>query len=42
LHNDLRSRYFFTVIGPFIKAMGRPVLRLVRKEAERTTETPPS
>ena len=36
------SGRYFTVTGPFIKAMGRPVLRLVRNEAERTTETPPS
>jgi hypothetical protein len=26
---------YFTITGPFIKAMGRPVLRLIRKEAER-------
>jgi hypothetical protein len=26
---------YFTVTGPFIKAMGRPVLRLVRRAAER-------
>jgi hypothetical protein len=41
--DDARRAFgrYFTVTGPFIKAMGRPVLRLVRKEAERTTETPP-
>jgi hypothetical protein len=29
-------RRYFTVTGPFIKAMAGPVLTLVRKEAERT------
>lgn len=31
---------YWRVVGPFVTAMGRPVLRLVQGEAERRTPTP--
>jgi hypothetical protein len=31
-------RRYWRVVGPFVTAMGRPVLRLIRKEAERMPE----
>jgi len=35
--DDARRKFqrYWTLVGPFVTAMGRPVLRLIRKEAER-------
>jgi hypothetical protein len=30
---------YWTAVGPFVTAMGRPVLRLIRKEAERAAKS---
>jgi hypothetical protein len=30
---------YWSVVGPFVAAMGRPVLQLIRKEAERATKS---